>query len=313
MLLLSSLLLLSLTNAFSLDTNSEYWSYTTGALANTTSQACKKAYSAEIACDEYLVALVSAGETRAFLPYMEFSNFTDTCTKTCHDSLTSYIHNVEGKCSEDTDAALKGVGKWGEMEFKNIPVVTVGRIFEYMLMRSCAEDENGENCYITQSSVIPITFDCSWSCAIAYRYNQHEYPYSEWAFGNEYAADVYYGKNGRSTVTDKYRNILTQHAVLQGQMDTAWNTASECLAGNGTFKTGIKGVEIGADADAAVKAASTAESSADNTSESSDASGASSNGTSSTSTGPEDGAAANVRVVGWVTLLDFVLSLAFLV
>ncbi|KAL4974015.1 hypothetical protein BDW66DRAFT_153300 [Aspergillus desertorum] len=214
--------LLSLAHTFTLDAESEYWSYTTSSLANTTSQTCKDAYSAEIACNEYLVALVTANEDRSLLPLMEPSNFTETCTKTCHDSLTSYIRNVEEKCSETTDAALKGVGVCGKMDFENVPVATVGRIFEYTLMRSCAEDENGRNCYITQSSVIPTTFDCSWSCAIAYRYDQHKYPYSDWSFGNERFAKVYYGKDrGRNTMINNARDVLVQHAVLSKQMEKA--------------------------------------------------------------------------------------------
>ncbi|KAL4998661.1 hypothetical protein BDV10DRAFT_69540 [Aspergillus recurvatus] len=311
--LLALLPLLRLAQAFTLDTKSEYWSYTTSSLANTTSQTCKNAYSAEIACDEYLVALVAANEDRSFLPLMEPSNFTDTCTRTCYDSLRGYIQNVEEKCSETTDVALKGVGIWGKMEFKDIPVATVGRIFIYTLMRSCAEDENGENCYITQSSVIPTTFDCSWSCAIAYRYNQHEYPYSEWSFGDERFAEVYYGKDGKNTVINDSRNVLVQHPVLSKQMEKAWKTAKGCLSGNTTFKTGIEGVEIGSDTHAAVKA-STAENTGNSTggSESASASEGSSTGNASSSPVPEDGAA-SLKVAGLITVFGFVSSAVHLV
>ncbi|KAL4988662.1 hypothetical protein BDW68DRAFT_87534 [Aspergillus falconensis] len=313
MLLPALLPLLRLAHGFTLDTKSEYWSYTSSSLANTTSKACKDAYSAEIACDEYLVALVTANEDRSFLPLMEPSNFTDTCTKTCHDSLTGYIQNIEEKCSETTDAALKGVGVWGKMEFKNVPVATVGQIFKYTLMRSCAENENGENCYITQSSVIPTTFDCSWSCAIAYRYNQHEYPYSEWSFGDERFAEVYYGKDGGNTVINESRNVLVQHAVLSKQVEKAWKTAKGCLSGNGTFKTGIEGVGIGSDTHAAVKE-STTESSGDSTSvsESASASGGSSTGNATGSPEPED-RAASLKGAGLVTVFGIMSSVVFLV
>lgn len=138
-----NLTLLPLTSAFTLNTKTPYWSYTTTSLANTTSEECKAAYSAEIACNPYLLALVNANEMRPYLPSMQKSNFTATCTKTCHDSLAQYIQNVESACSnpEDGDAALKGVGVWGGMEFRNVPVVTVGRVLEYTLMSACAVDE----------------------------------------------------------------------------------------------------------------------------------------------------------------------------
>lgn len=139
--------LLPLTTAFTLNTKTPYWSYTAASLANTTSEECKTAYSAEIACDPYLLALVNANGMRPYLPSMQKSNFTDTCTKTCHDSLAQYIQNVEHACSGPGDgdgggdAALKGVGVWGKMEFRNVPVVTAGRVLEYTLMSACAVDE----------------------------------------------------------------------------------------------------------------------------------------------------------------------------
>lgn len=135
---------LPLTTAFTLNTKTPYWSYTTTSLANTTSEGCKTAYSAEIACDPYLLALVTANKMRPYLPSTEESNFTDICTKTCHDSLAEYIQNVESACSSPEDgggdAALKGVGVWGKMEFRNVPVATVGRVLEYTLMSACAVD-----------------------------------------------------------------------------------------------------------------------------------------------------------------------------
>lgn len=81
---------------------------------------------------------------RPYLPSIEESNFTDTCTKTCRDSLAEYTQNVESACSSPEDgggdAALKGVGIWGKMEFRNVPVATVGQVLEYTLMSACAVD-----------------------------------------------------------------------------------------------------------------------------------------------------------------------------
>ncbi|KAL4740888.1 hypothetical protein BDV11DRAFT_168639 [Aspergillus similis] len=232
---------------------------------------------------------------------MEPTNFNSTCTKSCHDSLTSYIHNVEEKCSGTADAALKGVGIWGKMEFKNVPVATIGRIFK-----------NGKSCCINQSSVIPTTFDCAWSCALAYRYNQHEYPYSDWSFRDERSAEVHYGEDARSTVISNSRNVLVQHAVLNKQMEKAWNTVNRCLSSNETFKTGIDGVGVGLDTDKAVTA-STSVSTGNSTggSESESVSEGSSNGAGSASPDPENGAA-HLKAVGLGTVFGFVSSIALL-
>ncbi|KAL4816854.1 hypothetical protein BDW67DRAFT_38996 [Aspergillus spinulosporus] len=312
MCLLALFPLILLVHAFNLDTKSEYWSYTTSSLADTTSQTCKDAYSAELDCDEYLVALIAANEDRSLLPVMDPTNFTNTCTKGCHDSLTSYIQNVEEKCSETTDAALKAVGIWGKMEFENVPVATVGRIFRYMLLRSCAEDENGKNCYINQSSIIPTTFDCSWSCALAYRYNQHKYPYSEWSFRDEKSAEIHYSKDWGGTVIHNSRNVLVQHAVLNQQMEEAWKTVNGCLSSNGTFKSGIEGVEVGLNTDTAVKA-STAVSTGNSKggSESASITVSSSNGAVSASPDPENGAA-SLKAVKLGTVFGFVSSVTLL-
>ncbi|KAL4939714.1 hypothetical protein BDV06DRAFT_32735 [Aspergillus oleicola] len=306
--------ILPLATSFSLDTKTKYWAYTTSSLANTTSQSCKEAYKAEIACDYYLVALVNANEERQFLPSMEFSDFDDTCTKTCHDSLMEYIENVEDKCSGDGDAALKGRGKYGEMEFDEVPVSTVGRIFEYTLMRSCAEDETGENCYITQSSVIPNDYrSCSWTCATAYWYNQHEYPYSEWQFGSRYygGMDYEFHEDGSTTPINVSGDVLIQHAVLEKYMEEGWDNAQKCQANSTAphFQTGIKGVDVGSDEVAAVKEAET---SSNSTSEKASASGSSPNGTAaSTEDVPED-AAVGVRVASsWAATLILVSSLVY--
>ncbi|KAL4965511.1 uncharacterized protein BDV14DRAFT_55914 [Aspergillus stella-maris] len=308
--------LLPLASSFSLNTKTKYWAYTTSSLANSTSEPCKKAYSAEIDCDEYLVALVNANEDRPYLPSMEASDFEQTCTQTCHDSLMSYIENIEDKCSGDEDAALRGKGKYGEMEFENVPVSTVGRIFEYTLMRSCAVDETGENCYITQSSFIPYDlFTCDWTCAVAYWYNQHEYPYSEWQFGSRYygGMDYEYNEDGSTSPINLSGNVLVQHSTFEDEMEEAWSTVQECQANSTAphFQTGIKGVDVGSDTAAAVEEAET---SGNSTSEKASTGGSSSNGTTaSTEDVPED-AAVGVRVAaGWATTVILVSSLVYVI
>ncbi|KAL5343228.1 hypothetical protein BJX70DRAFT_354893 [Aspergillus crustosus] len=296
-------------HSFSLDTNTAYWGYTTTSLAESTSQQCKNAYSAEIVCDEYLLALVYAHEDRHYLPDMEPSNFTDTCTSTCHSSLTKYIANVEDSCSESTDAALKGVGVWGGLDFKEIPVVTIGQILEYTLMRACAQDEDGKNCYITQSSTYPTKPSCDWACGIAWWWNQHEYPYNEWEFNNPRERGYDDLEDGTWQPQANHTDTLVQHAVLASVRDEAWETVQECGFGNGSvpFKTGIQGVEaVEAVSASGVRGGKSASASAD---ESDGESTGSSNDTASSSDPEDDGAMRLGFATGWIAAVMLVLSL----
>ncbi|KAL4868044.1 hypothetical protein BDV12DRAFT_197608 [Aspergillus spectabilis] len=294
--------------SFNLDTKAPYWGYTTASLATSTSRQCKDAYSAEINCDEFLLALLYANEDRHYLPAMEPSNFTDTCTSTCHSSLTKYIENVEESCSEPTDAALKGVGHWGEMEFKQVPVVTIGRILEYTLMRSCAEDEDGENCYITQDTSFPTEPSCTWTCAIAWWWNQHEYPYSEWEFKTPEERGYDDLEDGTWQPLTNHTDVLVQHAVLASLMDQAWQTVQNCGFGNGSvpFNMGIEGVEAVAVSSGVTssKSGSTDGSESVSVSES----GGSFNGTASSSDPGDDDAERLGFARGWIVLMVLVLS-----
>ncbi|KAL4930961.1 uncharacterized protein BDV17DRAFT_29263 [Aspergillus undulatus] len=294
-------------------TKTKYWAYTTSSLANTTSTECKEAYSAEIACDDYIVAVVNANEDRHFLPSKEFSDMADMCTKTCRDSLTKYIQNVEEKCSESGDAALNGRGIYGEMELEDIPVETVGRILEYHLMRGCAEDETGENCYINESSSIPTEFKCSWTCAVAYRYNQHEYPYSEWQFGSTSGRGVRYevDKDGNlESPINISGDVLVQHAVFEEGMEEGWEIASNCRRNASVqFQTGIKGVDAGSET-ADVKA----NGSNSTSEEKANAGEVPSNGTASSDSADPESAAVRVGVAGgWASVMILVSSLVYMI
>ncbi|KAL3456142.1 hypothetical protein BJX64DRAFT_49432 [Aspergillus heterothallicus] len=238
-------LLTPLTTSLNLDTKTKYWGYTTSSLANSTSAKCKAAYSAEIACDDFLVGIATANEIRGFLPDMEFDNFTSTCTAECRSSLLEWIANVEDECDQPGDAALKGVGPWRELEFEAVPVATVGRVLEYTLMRACAEDEDGVNCYMSESSSVVTDFRCSSACAAAFWWNQHIYPYSDWEFGTT-DGDVGYEfrEDGELWEYNKWNHVLVYRPGSYDGVDEGWETIVECGFEDGDvpFGVGIEGV-----------------------------------------------------------------------
>ncbi|KAF7595479.1 hypothetical protein BBP40_005815 [Aspergillus hancockii] len=240
--LLSACLLSVLCQAFSLDTTSKFWNYTTSQLASTTSQKCKDAYSADIACDYFLVQLVNANEERYYLSDMEPENFTQTCTATCHTSLNDYILNVKEACTERGDAAIQSKGYTGKSGTAQAPVQNIGHILQYHLMRSCAKDEDGENCYITQSSVLPPDFSCDWTCAVALYWNRHFYPYSEWSLGNPNIMTRDMDGNVLKYGNDMLVNDGSGFSMGGG----GWETIKECGFGNSTkapFDIGISGLK----------------------------------------------------------------------
>lgn len=164
------------------------------------------------------------------------------------------------------------------------------------------EYRKGENCYISQSSVIPSKFSCSWGCAVAYWYNRHEYPYSEWQFGGTAGCNIDIDKGGNAREVNAMNAVLVQHSVFGDQMEAAWRIVEGCMAGNSSFRTGIEGVAVGIKAGYGVNGTN----STNGTSESS-------NDTSSTpvQSEPEDGGAVGVRV-GWAAIMASVSSVVYL-
>lgn len=122
-------------SSFSLNVSGPDWAYTVKDLANTTSEACQTAYSAQIDCDDTLLGLV-ASMRPAFDPTSD--DLDRTCTTTCSDSLASYIQNVIEVCDQPGDLA-------NEAESSNTvaakdPVALVGQIFQYKLVQSCKKE-----------------------------------------------------------------------------------------------------------------------------------------------------------------------------
>jgi hypothetical protein len=128
------------TAAFSLNISGPSWDYTTKDLADTTSQACKDAYSASINCDDTLLKIVASMDPD-FNP--QSSDLEAMCTTTCSDSLSQYVKNVKAACGSDGD--LAGVAS-GNKELYQAPVATVGEVFQYKYGQSCAK--NGWVSYI---------------------------------------------------------------------------------------------------------------------------------------------------------------------
>ncbi|RHZ51304.1 hypothetical protein CDV55_102838 [Aspergillus turcosus] len=173
--------------SFSLNTPTKHWNYTTASLVSSTSQECKDAYSADIACNDFLLALAVSKEDRWWLPPdFDSASFDRTCTATCQSSLAEYVANVEKTCNKASDAALKTKrgDDWSDLGVQvYVPVVTIGHILQYTLMRSCTKDDDGSYCYVGQSMGYYIDCDCDYTCALAYFWVAHEYPYDDYSFG----------------------------------------------------------------------------------------------------------------------------------
>ena len=120
--------------SFNLNTSGSSWDYTTDQLADTTSQACKDAYSATIDC-EYTLQEIVASMNPDFDPTA--SDLEAMCTTTCSDSLSTYVKNVKAACDQDGD--LAGVASGNDVSY-NAPVATVGEVFQYAYGEACAKN-----------------------------------------------------------------------------------------------------------------------------------------------------------------------------
>ncbi|KAJ5767137.1 uncharacterized protein N7511_004753 [Penicillium nucicola] len=174
------------TATFSLDTSGPSWDYTTKDLADTTSQACKDAYSADIDCDDTLLKIVASMDPD-FDP--QSSDLQAMCTSTCKDSLSQYLKNVNTACSKDGDRA--GLAS-GNKYIYEAAVATAGEVFQYKYGQACATS-GSDYCYLTYPSSedwARTDFPCSDECAVKFFQNAHEQPgsgyfFSYFALGNQ--------------------------------------------------------------------------------------------------------------------------------
>ncbi|KOS38103.1 hypothetical protein ACN38_g11083 [Penicillium nordicum] len=166
------------TASFDLNTAGPSWDYTTKDLADTTSQACKDAYSASINCDETLLKIVASMDPD-FDP--QSSDLQAMCTTTCSDSLSQYIKKVNAACDKDGD--LAGISS-GNKNIYQAPVSTVGEVFQYKYGQACAKS-GSDYCYLTypeSDDWAKTDFPCSDKCAVQFFQNAHEQPGSAYFF-----------------------------------------------------------------------------------------------------------------------------------
>ncbi|KAJ5698728.1 hypothetical protein N7462_000733 [Penicillium macrosclerotiorum] len=166
------------TASFNLNTSGPSWDYTTKDLADTTSQACKNAYSASINCDDTLLKIVASMDPD-FDP--QSSDLQTMCTTTCSNSLSQYVKNVKAACDKSGD--LAGVAS-GNKEVYQAAVATVGEVFQYKYGQSCAKS-GSDYCYLTYSNSedwARTDFPCSDECAVKFYQNAHEQPGSAYFF-----------------------------------------------------------------------------------------------------------------------------------
>ncbi|TGO08428.1 hypothetical protein BTUL_0210g00210 [Botrytis tulipae] len=118
-----------ITNAsFNFNNSAPDWDYVAKDLANTTSQACIAAHSADIDCDDALLGFV-ASERPTFKPTS--TDFENTCTTICFDS------GYKEACTADGDAAYENVR--GTSSEALVPVEIVAQVFQYALCGKAVE------------------------------------------------------------------------------------------------------------------------------------------------------------------------------
>lgn len=137
----SSLILLSTLTTFcsatfNLNISGPDWDYTASDLSNTTSSACKTAYSALINCDPTLLGLV-ASMRPAFDP--QPSDFDNMCVPACNSSLVAYVQGVQEACTADGDKAQESPGGADWEDYILDPVAIVGQLFQYTYASECAK------------------------------------------------------------------------------------------------------------------------------------------------------------------------------
>ncbi|KAH8816553.1 hypothetical protein F5884DRAFT_698017 [Xylogone sp. PMI_703] len=217
------------TATFNLNTSGPDWDYTASDLANTTSQACKDAYSADIDCDITLLGLV-ASMRPGFKP--SSSDLDNTCTSTCQDSLAAYVKGVQAACTEPGDKAQESVGGGDNTDFYLDPVEIVGQLFQYTFASDCRKADNGSYCYFTD--VNPnADFDCSDKCAMEFYQAAHDYPASAKQF------NYYFLISRGSWWADQFVEGWKTVEACNGDVDSS---SSDTTSTKGSKETGTKTV-----------------------------------------------------------------------
>ncbi|RAL58421.1 hypothetical protein DID88_005126 [Monilinia fructigena] len=189
--------------SFNLNTSSPDWDYVAKDLANTTCKACIAAYSTDIDCDATLLGLV-ASMRPAFRPTS--TDFDNTCTTTCSDSLHAYLKGIQEACTADGDAAQEYVG--GSTPEALVPVEIVAQVFQYILAKDCTKSANGTYCYNVASSSSASSFSCDDECAVQEYQIAHDYPGSAYQFNYYWLVSIGTGGRMNSLVDGKDYNSV---------------------------------------------------------------------------------------------------------
>ncbi|KAF2141026.1 uncharacterized protein K452DRAFT_288409 [Aplosporella prunicola CBS 121167] len=194
--------------SFSLNDSGPDWDYTANDLLNTTSQACKDAYSAQIDCPDTLVGIV-ASMRPAFSPTS--SDLDDVCTHTCKSSLDSYVENVKKACSADGDKAKESLGgACNPCKYTYDPVEIVGQIFQYSYAQSCRKaDSSGDYCAFNKTSSRFSNFHCDDECALKRFTIAHNYEVA-------------------STKQFNYYYLIGQTDYWIKEFEDGWDTVKKC-------------------------------------------------------------------------------------
>ncbi|KAK7952084.1 uncharacterized protein PG986_007812 [Apiospora aurea] len=173
----------SLASAFSLNVSGPDWAFVADNqhLKASTSEPCRQAYSAPIACPDTLLGIV-ASMRPGFKPTTK--DYDAMCTTTCKDALEKYVAGVHAACQLDAgDAAQLLTKATKPYEYEDLPVGIVGQIFQYHLAQSCRTDGRGSFCeFSTEHAEVDDDFECDDICSSTYFQNAHDYPGSQYEF-----------------------------------------------------------------------------------------------------------------------------------
>ncbi|KAK8056908.1 hypothetical protein PG993_002135 [Apiospora rasikravindrae] len=172
----------SLASAFSLNVSGPDWAFIADNqhLKASTSESCRQAYSAPIACPDTLLGIV-ASMRPGFQPTTK--DYEAMCTTTCKDALEKYVGGVRAACHLDAgDAAQLLTKATKPYEYEDLPVGIVGQIFQYHLAQSCRTDGRGSFCEFSTEHSVDDDFECDDICSSTFFQNAHDYPGSRYEF-----------------------------------------------------------------------------------------------------------------------------------
>ena len=130
----------SLASAFSLNVAGPDWTYVADDkhLKPSTSEQCRKAYSAEIACPDTLLGIV-ASMRPDFKPTTK--DYANMCTTTCKEALEKYVGGVRAACQMDAGDAVQLLTQTTKpYKYADLSVSVIGQLFQFHLAQSCRTD-----------------------------------------------------------------------------------------------------------------------------------------------------------------------------